>query len=1795
MSKVVGRLDSLLLVSNSAHAVVIDTDFNMVIESGLADALKGSRKWEASTEELSTDLQVLTERALKIYEPEVIIASGARLYTIPKAAQAEAKRALEWHKEHKRGGTPVGMNTARTLAKGGQIGVEKIRHIAKYFPRHEVDKKGKGWDRGSEQYPSNGRIAWALWGGEAAKNWAADIVETENNKKKALKAAGFDELKSVFYGDQNPLDSFKDAYLNDDIAMGPEFIARVRLDGSGIDRLYKVDVDGQVYVWDDGVWEDLASSESDVWTYDKALDDPYDLVEKSHIQIDPESAIIIAARLEQSPSKHVSIFDIDAEEASLMSANFSAIDWSLVDNVITAAGENFGKTAPTPATDGNYTPEERSQKASAQARDAFGKFIPSNGRVVIGGNPNAQGNVTKTNTDGTVTVKLDNGNEVNIDPKLVQNVNTNGGQDQSFRPTAKQLNFDSPLDTSGILGEPRTPIDEPKARLSGTLPPMTKNDLHDVLFGWDSWVQKQRDSFKPTSTAEVIKYGKQKYPNKPIRSSAEELAETTEEEFAAEEHDLIKELRKKKAQVDQTSEDEAWAKPVVAAAPTDAPAKELTPDTSDVKPLYMAIVAGDDPRAVLDLVSLVPASSTSSKPMTYKRLDQKWVRDESVLNDMKSATPPPVVALDSETLQDVLKQVDGLLAAAFIRDDKAFMVLWGPNPEVMAVVAAGGADRSRGNAEKLRRYWVSGPGAAKIRWGAGGDWKRCVRHLSKYLGVRAKGYCQLRHKEALGIYTSTHAKKLGGPHRGRNNSIETQGEFIMEEVLTKNYGTPTEVTDKDMLMPIEAIHAENDDLYEHDWTPEPEIENLLNDESCRKEMSNFSIEEHSTEDPCWDGYKQIGFKDKNGKHVPNCVKAGGAVTAAGAMDRNRGNAEDLRQYWTTGKGGLKIRWGVTGDWTRCVRSLSKYLGPRAKGYCALRHKEMTGMWTGDKRHRQLAGRKAGNNKAVFSNEFINATNHVIELVARDARIQDAKNRVLGLTASAQSDVAGTELVGADASFTKFSIPLLIPEGMESGDGRKFRKGAITMRELPVPLMWQIKTNDGHLGSVVVGRIDHMERVADGIGNATGVFDNGIYGKEAERLVRNGFIRGVSADMDQFEAEEAKETYAEDGKEVKKDKLIINKARVMAATIVPKPAFQECKIFLVDEEKNPQEENVIPDGVYAEDVDPADAAAIVACGYVAGAIPLTPPTEWFDNPKLSKATPLTVTDDGKVFGHIAAWNVDHIGMAGGTKPPRSKSKYAYFHTGVVRTVDGIDVPVGQLTLAGGHAPLHASAQQAAKHYDDTASAFADVHAGEDSFGIWVSGSLRPGISPEQVRAVRASAPSGDWRPIKGSLELVAVCQVNVPGFPIARAMVASGQVMALVAAGAQVLAKMKSDPINELTERLARLESFTTSELNTRAQSAKALFAEVKAQKNSALSARAAELSLKLDSVFSYEDGFTITRRERNSLVQEGKAMKDGSFPIRNADDLKNAVHSYGRTNESKRASVRNWIIKRARQLKRPDLVPQEWKDSANAEFSAKVEAMRSKASEFSTIVAAPVEMQPILDENGEPMLDESGNPVMGQPTPAPVAPETVTPKGDVSGKADAVEPVNPEDAPVGPTITPDGEVLDAAKYISGKTQPRDDAGKFRKVLARLKQDLGTAGLQKIAEEAKTIEGLHEVGNYAEAAKAADQLIDIVDRLDSGALNKVSLENVRTSAAELGKVIANLPLGFNDQAQKVRYSDLPPALQGLMDDMISRVEDKIGKKDAAIATEQLKSFKSGSDVYSQAEISSQMSKLLRLLT
>ena len=2216
----VGSNGSLLFFADERNGAIIDPALNMVLKTGRADVLSSEQSWSISEHDI-----VVPDSAVELAEASLsmldigVIASSGRKYTIPAGVQSEAKKALEWRKKHKRGGTPVGLNSARTLAKGGQIGLEKVRHIAKYFPRHEVDKKGKGWSPKEDGFPSNGRIAWALWGGDAGQRWASAIVESEN--KKAITADGYTLPAYEAIPDAQ---AYSDQYVGDindfarDDVYAPDFIARVRLDGSGIDRLYKIDDDGNVYVWDNGSWDDLGSMHADIWARDVDLDGEDDYVEKTHVTIDPQSAVTIAALLQEDPFRTVSIEDLDdgEEEARMAIDALPEIDWNIVNLAMTAAGD-------TTKANAEYTPEERSAAATRQVRDATGRFATVGARVAVDKNASKQGNITKVDkATGAVSVKLDSGETVQVSGRQV-------GPSNLVYPPAIPVTPDSfqPLDLSGMLGEPRTPMGRSVAQLPGTLPALTPADLHNLLADWPSWVSSQRAQYKaPVPDAGGVDVQPRNSMNKGAYGEALEDEVGKELTLDAYKHPLLKNWLKKKDKKTGVG-NSIWYRPITAAGEKDV-AVEITPETTDVQPIYMAIVSPDDPRAVMQLSVLVPENTKSNDPMIWTRQAGTWVKDAQTLADLNSATPPPVVPLDETVLNDVLKQVDmsqetresakeeaPVTASGRISYDQALMVLFGEKFE--AIVAAGGADRNRGNAEELRKYWTVGKGGLKIRWGTGGDWTRCVRNLKKYLGARSKGYCALRHKEMNGYWP--------GDKRNREFSYqEADGRMFSADVLRDSdeintlmvlsarrqdaidkvnfiagrtttdfgYSPETDLLPEDVALtaavdgescppatqnielnlknrqnaidnvgygPLNPVEP-NDDFWQEKadkWKTSSEeakksvcgncvffvrTPQMLDCISTGIEQGGSSVDDADASiDQAELGYcEALDFKCAASRTC-NAWAVGGPITAGAtyqvgddvnvdvdeffakpAYDLpesvkdyaeeaeedyedeialsdlvptqstvNMRRVEDVLnsdkpiKVWIDEDGEPEI---IDGHHRSVARRLGGGITIKAKVYKSMGLTATAGSKPAPKKDRIKGSdkNKAGSAKTGKGVTFTDAIEKALSKKVSDHNEKADTGRKTSITTlkavyrrgagafstshrpdqnrnswamarvnaylhllktgspknskyttdndllpashpkSSKGEASAMVAGGQMAEGARFYIPLVIPEGMESGDGRMFTKGAIELRELPLPLLWQYRTGDGHDGSVVVGRIDHMERVEGGIGNAFGVFDTGAYGREAERLVRNGFISGVSADMDRFEAEEDedKEAAAKDSgkKKIKKSRININKARVMAVTIVPKPAFQECKIYMPDNgDEFAPEEQIMQDGIYTDEVDPSDAEAIMACGLVASAIPVAPPKDWFTDPKLGKATPLTVDDEGRVFGHIASWSTSHIGLSNGVKPPRSKSKYGYFHTGVCRTAEGADIPVGQLTLAGGHASLYASAADAVKHYDDTASAVADVHAGEDRFGIWVAGALRPGVQPEQIRTLRASAPSGDWRPIGGSLELVAVCQVNVPGFPIARAMVASGQVTALVAAGAATLARMKADPMAELNSRIAKLEKLTLSdkisELTARVKGAEFNYSYVQesesnsyAHGNTALAETLKDLLAdvvafahraqghhwnveganfpeyhrlfgkiyedvnesvdpiaesirvlghvapfdiadfavntdienrplkdamcqtmsydltigngividKLKKAFEvanscneqgvadilagridahqkwqwqlmvaiaphYEESYSegheyhdgqdaymvyetvfadlnksgvleaivasvestdelvesfdavmqfaeFSPAQRKALAKKGEALPDGAYPIRNEGDLKNAIKAFGRAKESERGDVKKHIIKRARALKKSDLIPETWIKKAMT-ASADLERMREKLAEFGNLGAVsetdpkkassgiatsqlPLELSneefeafaSSVDAELEKMVKKTveGVPVSDSkiakavdavapaPSTAPVsAPSTSQPTAGQPKSKEIISDTGKTTVSPEQVVTPE-----AGKFVPGKTQPRDVQGRFRLVLARLKSDLGTSGNQDVIEKIAEAENLiGNVGNYAGAVKSASDLINTIDRLDSGALNAKSVENVRAATTELGKTIANLPLPFENQATKVRFSDLPASLKSLAEDLITRVEEKIGKEDADIATKELRGFMSGNDVYSQSEVSSQFNRLLRLLT
>ena len=383
------------------------------------------------------------------------------------------------------------------------------------------------------------------------------------------------------------------------------------------------------------------------------------------------------------------------------------------------------------------------------------------------------------------------------------------------------------------------------------------------------------------------------------------------------------------------------------------------------------------------------------------------------------------------------------------------------------------------------------------------------------------------------------------------------------------------------------------------------------------------------------------------------------------------------------------------------------------------------------------------------------------------------------------------------------------EGEQTGDGRLIEDGALRWDELPIPLRVAFKDVGGHDGAEVCGRIETVERRDGGDIYATGTFDLGsAVGTEAYRQVSEQMSNGVSIDTDDVtfrimakadlvaadDDTDASEPEADAEGRVKvaamsssDEVTVIESARLRAATLVAVPAFASARIYAAGQapasaEPTERDENVDSE---AYSSSTADADQLSHDALIAAAVPTAPPEAWFKDPGLTGPTALVIEDDGRVYGHIAAWGTCHIGQIGKcVEPPTSPSNYAYFRTGALQTAEGTSVAVGHLTMDTGHAGPRDSATQAAAHYDNTGYVFADVAAGEDAYGIWVAGSLRPGIPADRVRIARSAPISGDWRTIRGSLELVGALAVNVPGFPVPRprGLLASGEVKSLLASG-----------------------------------------------------------------------------------------------------------------------------------------------------------------------------------------------------------------------------------------------------------------------------------------------------------------------------------------------------------------------------------------------------------------------------
>jgi hypothetical protein len=105
-----------------------------------------------------------------------------------KGMVEEAKRALKWRREFKRGGTAVGIARARDIANGKNLPYKTVKRMKAFFDRHQSDADADGFRPGEDGFPSNGRIAHALWGGDPGYTWAKDIVSRVEGSEKSFKS-----------------------------------------------------------------------------------------------------------------------------------------------------------------------------------------------------------------------------------------------------------------------------------------------------------------------------------------------------------------------------------------------------------------------------------------------------------------------------------------------------------------------------------------------------------------------------------------------------------------------------------------------------------------------------------------------------------------------------------------------------------------------------------------------------------------------------------------------------------------------------------------------------------------------------------------------------------------------------------------------------------------------------------------------------------------------------------------------------------------------------------------------------------------------------------------------------------------------------------------------------------------------------------------------------------------------------------------------------------------------------------------------------------------------------------------------------------------------------------------------------------------------------------------------------------------------------------------------------------------------------------------------------------------------
>ena len=161
----------------------------------------------------AAQINSIVEATLMAFEKKKVDAAEDS-YAPTDEMAAEAELGLKWREEYGRGGTEVGVARARDISNKRNLSLDTVKRMHSYFSRHEVDKQASGWNQGEEGFPTAGRVAWQLWGGDAGQGWAARIVERVNKEElsdlhvgEALIELGEDETENMILIDAYEVDA----------------------------------------------------------------------------------------------------------------------------------------------------------------------------------------------------------------------------------------------------------------------------------------------------------------------------------------------------------------------------------------------------------------------------------------------------------------------------------------------------------------------------------------------------------------------------------------------------------------------------------------------------------------------------------------------------------------------------------------------------------------------------------------------------------------------------------------------------------------------------------------------------------------------------------------------------------------------------------------------------------------------------------------------------------------------------------------------------------------------------------------------------------------------------------------------------------------------------------------------------------------------------------------------------------------------------------------------------------------------------------------------------------------------------------------------------------------------------------------------------------------------------------------------------------------------------------------------------------------------------------------------------